>query len=319
MGFTERQRLVLSIAWKHGHISDSKNYGTISEVTGLTRKQVSNWARNQMHKVGENEIPMKSSGDLLSIYWELPDNMKTDKDYLALLSPKLASELSAKREKTKQTRTKARFTKQQRKLLTTAWERGFLCNHKNYANLSQITGLTRKQISNWARTKINKCQGKMPAKNTAPLSTIFNELSVTLEERDPNRDEKEELREKESIIMTKHQHSDNQDVTMPLLRPPELPLLVSRPIPCARSPIKPEESNFAVLPPRILDFQENYTFSDRSFRDCGAVHLPEPHLKYDPRGLTINRAAPFTKIEPKSASFHIEAKKLDSSTRVDGG
>ena len=51
------------------------------------------------------------------------------------------------------TRKNRHFTLKQRKTLLLSWERGFLYDHKNYELLSKITGLTRKQISNWARRK----------------------------------------------------------------------------------------------------------------------------------------------------------------------
>jgi len=78
----------------------------------------------------------------------------------------------------KRKRSKARFSPEERKTLFLAWERGFLCDNKNYRLLSEITGLTRKQISNWARTQIKKCnKADLPQKNFAPLRTIFKELS----------------------------------------------------------------------------------------------------------------------------------------------
>jgi len=42
MRFTENQRKVLSLSWERGYLCDNEHYGSISEVTGLTRKQISN-------------------------------------------------------------------------------------------------------------------------------------------------------------------------------------------------------------------------------------------------------------------------------------
>jgi len=70
-----------------------------------------------------------------------------------------------------------RFSENQRTVLQISWQRGFLLDNKHYGSISEITGLTRKQISNWARTKINKCSKEcLPLKNPAPILTIFKEL-----------------------------------------------------------------------------------------------------------------------------------------------
>jgi len=320
MGFSEKQLLVLATAWKQGHLSDNKNYGTISEVTGLSRKQVSNWARNQIHKNGSkplsrkqvsnwarNQIhkngskplPKKNSNDLLSIHNALPERMRTDKDYLTFLAPKLASVLSAKREKIEPTGANARlFTAQQRKVLITAWERGFLCDHKNYVNLSEITGLTRKQISNWARAKINKNQGNLPPKNSAPLSTIFTELSLSLEERDPHQDEKVEHVEVASEWQ-KHQRVKKETELMPLLTPLELPLLPARPIPLAMSSIEPKESDHIVHPPGV---DQKLTLSNLPSREYGASDSVAPHFSYDPHRLNV-KGFPSGNMVPNTALF----------------
>jgi len=183
MGFTEKQRLILSTAWKQGHLSDNKNYGTISEVTGLTRKQISNWARTKINKLGNKPRPKNGNTPLSRILWELPVEMRTGKDYCTFLAAEVVPKISLKRCNLDTTRTKGRFSSQQRKVLVTAWNKGFLCDHKNYRALSEITGLTRKQISNWARTKINKSRNEdLPQKNCAPLSTIFKELIEGLQD-----------------------------------------------------------------------------------------------------------------------------------------
>lgn len=183
MGFTEKQRLVLLMAWKQGHLSDNTNYGTISDVTGLTRKQISNWARTKINKLGGKPPPKKSDTPLSSIFYELPSRMRTSKDYCTLLAAEVVPRICVKKSNMDPKWTKARFTSQQRRVLVTAWNKGFLCDHKNYKALSEITGLTRKQISNWARTKINKSlKQDLPQKNFAPLSTIFWELTEGMNE-----------------------------------------------------------------------------------------------------------------------------------------
>jgi len=299
MGFSEKQRLVLSTAWQQGHLLDSKNYGTISEVTGLSRKQVSNWARNQIHKIGSKPMPKKYSNDLLSIYYELPQRMRTVKDFLAFLAPRLAYELSAKRERIELTKTKARFTAQQRKVLTTAWERGFLCDHKNYANLSQITGLSRKQISNWARTKIHKCQGNMPLKNSAPLSTIFTELSLSLEEQDSNGEEKAEQAEACEDKQW-YRHVKRECVQAQKLSTLELHPMPPWPIPLATNPIKLQKSSPMVhLPPPPM-FGPKLPLPIATFRGYGAPNFLAPQLNYDPRSFNFNRVSSSTMV-PNSA------------------
>lgn len=74
--------------------------------------------------------------------------MRTSKDYCTFLAAEVVPKISLTRWNFDTTGTKARFSSQQRKVLMTAWTKGFLCDHKNYRALSEITGLTRKQISN---------------------------------------------------------------------------------------------------------------------------------------------------------------------------
>jgi len=187
MGFTEKQRLVLLTAWKQGHLCDNTNYGTISDVTGLTRKQISNWARTRINKLGGKPRPKKGDTPLSSIFYELPSRMRTSKDYCTFLAAEVVPKICVDKSNTDPKWKKARFTSQQRRVLVIAWNKGFLCDHKNYKALSEITGLTRKQISNWARTKINKSHKQdLPQKNFAPLSTIFWELTKDMEANSAN-------------------------------------------------------------------------------------------------------------------------------------
>jgi len=178
MVFTQSQRLVLFTGWKHGYLSDVENYGLFSEHTGLSRKQISNYARGQINKLGNQPAPLKSTTPLSSILKDLYRKKKIKRhrapeDKSANVSPFIA----ALRPKTKK-RARIRFTENQRKVLSISWERGFLCDNKHYGSISIITGLTRKQISNWARERVRKCvKIYLPPKNSAPIETIFNELS----------------------------------------------------------------------------------------------------------------------------------------------
>jgi hypothetical protein len=68
MKHTQKQRELLYKAWNSGYLSDPTNYGFISEVTGLSRKQVSNWARYQIKRLGDKPRPEKSSTPITSIF-----------------------------------------------------------------------------------------------------------------------------------------------------------------------------------------------------------------------------------------------------------
>jgi len=167
MVFSEKQRSVLFTAWKQGYLSDSTSYGIVSDVTGLSRKQVSNWTRNQISKLGDKPLPQKTIIPLRSVLDKLTGEKRPLED---IPEP-------AKRRKGEPRRTHLRFNAKQRKVLFLSWERGFLCDNENYGTLSEITGLTRKQISNWARNKINKFKDRPPAKNSEPISTVYKELT----------------------------------------------------------------------------------------------------------------------------------------------
>jgi len=69
-----------------------------------------------------------------------------------------------------------RFTEQQRKVLLMSWEYGFLCDCTNYGSISEITGLTRKQISNWATARRKCCNDCLPPKNPAQIKTNLKDL-----------------------------------------------------------------------------------------------------------------------------------------------
>jgi len=72
MRHTKKQRDLLYKAWNLGYLCDSKSYGAISEVTGLSRKQVSNWARYQIKKLGNNPLPKRNKTPFCSTFKDLP-------------------------------------------------------------------------------------------------------------------------------------------------------------------------------------------------------------------------------------------------------
>jgi len=95
--------------------------------------------------------------------------------------------------KKSRTRTKKPgYSFQQRKVLCVAFKEGYLSNSNHHGPLSLITGLSGKQISNWARKRIEKCaKHEVPKENSAPLSAIFEHLVYI-------------MRKKSKIIRNKH-------------------------------------------------------------------------------------------------------------------
>jgi len=71
--FSDEQRAILKAAWDKGFLCDPTNYGSLSRVTGLNRKQISNWARAQIRNAGNNPLPVKTDAPLGSIFKSLPD------------------------------------------------------------------------------------------------------------------------------------------------------------------------------------------------------------------------------------------------------
>jgi len=67
MRHTKEQRELLYKAWNNGELNDCTNYGKISQLTGLSRKQVSNWARYQMKKHCAKHRPSKAETNDRSI------------------------------------------------------------------------------------------------------------------------------------------------------------------------------------------------------------------------------------------------------------
>lgn len=115
MVFTTEQRETLDIAWERGYLSTKEHYGLLARITGLTRKQISNFGRAQIRKAGSAPLPSVE---------------------------KKASESPGK------------FTDSVRKFLAIAWTWGLLPGKENYSLIQDFTNLSRKQISNWSRARL---------------------------------------------------------------------------------------------------------------------------------------------------------------------
>jgi len=116
MGYDKAQLDTLEIAWKRGYLSNTEHYVLLSRITGLNRKQISNWARARIKKLGNAPLPSKDN---------IPDI----------------------------TIGKSRDSK---RFLEIAWNTGLLPGTENYTLIHDFTGLSRKQISNWSRSMVRK-------------------------------------------------------------------------------------------------------------------------------------------------------------------
>jgi len=132
MGFTDAQRNILTMAWKKGYLSDTKNYGLISKITRLSRKQISNWARTQIRKLEDEGAP-------------LPRRCGTND-------------------------APGQFTQDCKNFLEIAWNYGLLPGVENYGLIQDFTNLSRKQISNWSRARVRQAELESSMKlRAAPL------------------------------------------------------------------------------------------------------------------------------------------------------
>jgi len=148
-------------------------------VTMLSRKQISNWARYQIKRLKENMQPPKSITALSSIFNDLPKVMRTTRNNRILQA---ADAAHAKCQNKRIIRkTNIPYTSEQREVLSKAWTRGFLSDSKHYGSLSKITGLTRKQISNWARLKINRGDKKGITRINVCANSFFKQLSDVMQ------------------------------------------------------------------------------------------------------------------------------------------
>jgi len=185
MGFTDEQRRMLLRAWDCGLLNDNMLYGELSQITGLSRKQISYFARSQIKRLGNRRLPRKTNRPFSSIFSELPKKLTTS---------------YAKRGK--------RFTLQQRKVLTIARERGVL-NHTSYELLSDITGLSKKQISNWSRIRIKKWGRKdVPHNHSALHDNLWEEFRKIMETDFPNDFSKVRLEQSDLQMEGRHEKSD---------------------------------------------------------------------------------------------------------------
>jgi len=144
MGYQRSQLDTLEIAWKRGYLSNTEHYTLLSRITGLNRKQISNWARGKIRKLGSAPLPSKNS----------PPN----------------------------TNTSIGKSKDGKRFLEIAWNTGLLPGTENYTLIQDFTGLTRKQISNWSRARvrkeeINHISGKIATQTSVRTSQKIRKMS----------------------------------------------------------------------------------------------------------------------------------------------
>jgi len=139
MVFTTEQRETLDIAWERGYLSTKEHYGLLARITGLTRKQISNFGRAQIRKAGSAPLPSVE---------------------------KKANESPGK------------FTDSVRKFLAIAWTWGLLPGKENYSLIQDFTNLSRKQISNWSRARL-RSEEKQKELGGAQRSNPIQNLGAT--------------------------------------------------------------------------------------------------------------------------------------------
>jgi len=177
MVFTESQRLSRT-ELEQGYLSDSHTHGQFSESTGTSRNQISSNAGSEIINLEGEPLPTKSAVPLNSNLEDLPIKKRVKRQrppegVSKSIDPDIQAAIPVKKKKSRK-----RFTENQRNVLKILWERGFLCDKEHYKSISEITGLTTKQISGWASRSKNKCgEDYLPLKNPAPIATIFKDLS----------------------------------------------------------------------------------------------------------------------------------------------
>lgn len=139
MVFTTEQRETLDIAWERGYLSTKEHYGLLARITGLTRKQISNFARAQIRKAGSAPLPSVEK---------------------------------------KPNESPGKFTDSVRKFLAIAWTWGLLPGKENYSLIQDFTNLSRKQISNWSRARLRSAE-KQKEFGGAQRSNTTQNLVVT--------------------------------------------------------------------------------------------------------------------------------------------
>jgi len=177
MVFTESQRLLLT-ELEQGYLSDSQTCGQFSEFTGPSRNQIRSNARSQINSLEDEPPPQKSAFPFNSNLEDLSIKKKAKRKrppegISTSIDPGIPAALPVINKKARKC-----FTENQRNVLKTLWERGFLCDNEHYRSISQITGLTTKQISGWVSRSKKKCgEDYLPRKNPVPIATFFKNLS----------------------------------------------------------------------------------------------------------------------------------------------
>jgi len=80
------------------------------------------------------------------------------------------------------------FTEKQQNVLFEAWEKGFLCENKNYDFFTRITGLSQKLIKSWVKMLIRARGGtKLPPMAATPLNDCYKDFTdmMSKDEEEP--------------------------------------------------------------------------------------------------------------------------------------
>jgi len=186
MVFTTEQRETLDIAWERGYLSTNEHYGLLARITGLTRKQISNFGRAQIRKAGSAPLP--------SVEKKADD------------SP-------------------GKFTDSVRKFLAIAWTWGLLPGKENYSLIQDFTNLSRKQISNWSRARLKNAEKQKElsgAQRSNPIKNIHttpthNAALKRLQPRAKRQTRKTSQRGRATVLKTDNADSELTSATRWLL------------------------------------------------------------------------------------------------------
>jgi len=148
MGYDPDQKETLEIAWKRGYLSNTKHYELLSRITGLTRKQISNWARGQIRSLGSAPLPSLNKGSEANT-----GNLADSKRFLDI-----------------------------------AWDRGLLPGTANYTLIQDFTNLSRKQISNWSRARVRKMEMGQLNGNSVPQTVAKTPRPTRKRSLNPKRE-----------------------------------------------------------------------------------------------------------------------------------
>jgi len=171
--------VLLSEAWKKGYLLDSEHYGALSKITGLNRKQISGFARKRLRSDKCKPLPRKGlipCSPSVKFFRDIMARHKNRRMELATILPKETFLVSGDLAQPPRKRKRG-FTDQQRKILIVSWHWGYLSDNTHYEFLSQISGLTRKQISNWATMMHRQGQNLSPIKSTPVDNSMKKEFS----------------------------------------------------------------------------------------------------------------------------------------------